>query len=428
MANDAGRGFQGDRRQGADAARAGRGMGRGAGRNAGRGNGRGGDKSKYSWKRSKGDGDGDRTISASSNPTSAAMDTARWEAAATTRRQENQDGGIWVEKQQSAVASGETGSGQTSSPIHRPHGKQNITQVPPTKNPISCPICKSNDHPPARCPQVFFERCNKLGHLASVCTAFTPWECIAPMCAFQSRGQGFCYIHDSCTASQLKERSNNIVVTIVEGETSTRQMELDLSDYLATGWRCSAHAIGPGVYVVRFPNPRVVAQICYVGKVTLKTSGAIIHATQWSSAVGSKSIMEVAWVRVINIPLDKRSERNEAFVASLVGIPLEIDNATLHRPASVRVKLGCRNVDAIPGIAESFLGGHFYDFVYEVEQVLIRDPNRENNEVRVPTGDEGGKHEKSKKVVNPDTQMGSTSSGLGGKSLPIPQHVVPDPM
>ena len=55
------------------------------------------------------------------------------------------------------------------------------------------------------------------------------------MCALQSKGQGFYFIHDSCTASQVKERANSIVVTIVEGETSTRQMELDLSDYLATG-------------------------------------------------------------------------------------------------------------------------------------------------------------------------------------------------
>ena len=110
------------------------------------------------------------------------------------------------------------------------------------------------------------------------------------MCTFQSKGQGFYYIHDSCTASQMKERSNSIVVTIVEGETSTRQMELDLSDYLAMGWRCSVHVIGPGTFVVRFPTPRAVTQICYVGRVTLKTSGTVIHATQWSSAVGSKGL------------------------------------------------------------------------------------------------------------------------------------------
>ena len=139
----------------------------------------------------------------------------------------------------------------------------------------------------------------------------------------------------------MKERANSIVVMIVEGGTSTRQMELDLSDYLATGWRCSAHAIGPGVFVVRFPNPKAVAQICYVGRVTLKTSGVVIHATQWSSPVRAKGVMEVAWIKVSNVPLDKRSERNLAYVTSVVGVPLEIDPTTLNRPASARVKLGC---------------------------------------------------------------------------------------
>ncbi|KAE8803838.1 hypothetical protein D1007_20359 [Hordeum vulgare] len=174
----------------------------------------------------------------------------------------------------------------------------------------------------------------------------------------------------------MKERSNNIVVNIVEGETSTRQMELDLNDYLATGWRCLAHAIGPGVFVVRFPNPRAVAQICYVGRIVLKTSGVVINVTKWSSAVGSKGVMEVAWVKISNVPLDKRSERNMAYVASLVGLPLEIDSATLHRPASARVKVGWRNVDDIPSVAEAVLAEHFYDFYFEVDQVLVKDPNR----------------------------------------------------
>ncbi|KAE8771594.1 hypothetical protein D1007_56504 [Hordeum vulgare] len=139
----------------------------------------------------------------------------------------------------------------------------------------------------------------------------------------------------------MKERSNNIVVTIVEGETSTRQMELDLNDYLATCWRCSAHAVGPGVFVVRFPNPRAVAQICYVGRIILQTSGDVINVTKWSSAVGSKGVMEVEWVKISNVPLDKRSERNMAYVACL-----------------------------------AVLGDHFYDFYYEVDQILVRDPNR----------------------------------------------------
>ncbi|KAE8773366.1 hypothetical protein D1007_54373 [Hordeum vulgare] len=342
---------------------------RGPGPAPGRGGGRGGDR-KFSWKWD----DGGNNNSSTSNVASGSDDTSRWEEAAMGKQ--TAEGGIWVPKSQgSSGSAGEGTERHISTPLRRNQGPK-ANQVNPSSTHDPCPICKSREHTHAFCAQAFCERCGRLGHLASVCCEFLPWSCAASMCAFQTRGQGFYYIHDSCSANLMKERSNNIVVSIVEGETSTRQMELDLNDYLATGWRCSAHAIGPGVFVVRFPNPRAVAQICYVGRIVLKTSGAVVNVTKWSSAVGSKGVMQVAWVKISNVPLDKRSERNMAYVASLIGVPLEIDYATLHRPASARMKIGCKNVDEIPPVAEAVLGEHFYDFYFEVDQILVRDPNR----------------------------------------------------
>lgn len=113
--------------------------------------------------------------------------TSRWDEAAAPKRLEIQDGGVWVQKAQaSSDSGGNVVRQQTASPLRRPQGKQNPAQVPPTKKSDACPICKSHEHPPARCPQAYCERCSKLGHLASVCVEFLPWECMAPMCAFQS--------------------------------------------------------------------------------------------------------------------------------------------------------------------------------------------------------------------------------------------------
>ena len=91
-------------------------------------------------------------------------------------------------------------------------------------------------------------------------------------------------------------------------------------------------------------------------------------------------------MRVSNVPVDKRSERNLAYVASIVGVPMEINAATLHRPSYAWVRLGCRNVDEIPVVAEAVLGGHFYDFYYEVDHVLVRDPDREKNAAHMSFG------------------------------------------
>jgi hypothetical protein len=58
----------------------------------------------------------------------------------------------------------------------------------------------------------------------------------------------------------------------------------------------------------------------------------------------------------------------------LVGVTLEVDQATLHKPEYCRILLGCRDVDAIPPVAEGVLGDYFYDFAYEVETVVVRGP------------------------------------------------------
>uniref|UniRef100_A0A452ZNQ0 CCHC-type domain-containing protein n=1 Tax=Aegilops tauschii subsp. strangulata TaxID=200361 RepID=A0A452ZNQ0_AEGTS len=68
-----------------------------------------------------------------------------------------------------------------------------------------------------RCPTIRCEKCNKLGHMAQLCQILRPWECVPFMCGFQSPGQGFFYIPDMCAAKQSVEKTNNVVITIVEG-------------------------------------------------------------------------------------------------------------------------------------------------------------------------------------------------------------------
>lgn len=139
----------------------------------------------FSWRREDGD---IYDISTSSNIASA-EDTTRWDEAAATNRREIQGGGFWVQKAKASSGSGGNTTGrQPTPPLDRPQGKQIPAQVPPTKIADTCPICKSHEHSVVRCPQAYYERCRKLGNLASVCVEFLPWECIAPMCAFQSKG------------------------------------------------------------------------------------------------------------------------------------------------------------------------------------------------------------------------------------------------
>ncbi|KAE8814823.1 hypothetical protein D1007_07834 [Hordeum vulgare] len=87
----------------------------------------------------------------------------------------------------------------------------------------------------------------------------------------------------------------------------------------------------------------------------VKSCGAVINLRKWSESVGAKGVLNVAWVNVGNIPLDKRHERNIAYVGSLVGVTMEIDKATINRRESVRIKLGCRDAEDIPASAEGIV-------------------------------------------------------------------------
>uniref|UniRef100_A0A453DNE2 DUF4283 domain-containing protein n=1 Tax=Aegilops tauschii subsp. strangulata TaxID=200361 RepID=A0A453DNE2_AEGTS len=75
----------------------------------------------------------------------------------------------------------------------------------------------------------------------------------------------------------------------------------------------------------------------------IKSCGAVVSLKKWSESVGAKGVLNIAWVNVSNIPLDKRCEKNIAYVGSLVGATLDIDKSTINRPESVRIKLGCRD-------------------------------------------------------------------------------------
>ena len=68
-----------------------------------------------------------------------------------------------------------------------------------------------------------------------ICTDFLPWECIPAMCAFQARRQGFHYIHDYSVGSQTSERIVKVIITIVEGEITTKQLVDEFEKYIGQG-------------------------------------------------------------------------------------------------------------------------------------------------------------------------------------------------
>ncbi|KAI5003917.1 hypothetical protein ZWY2020_031160 [Hordeum vulgare] len=412
-----GRGFRGD---GGGEGRLGRGGGGGR-IGPGGGRGRGGGGRNMVWMREAENGG---QISSNVDPRHGGSDKARWEAAAMEAQ-----GGTRSEKwgdNSTQVAGGGSAGGrlQETRPqqqlVDRRHptpGKRNAS--PLVGGAEVCVTCRDPGHLPVYCPGAVCGRCGIHGHLAPICNTVLPWECVAPMCGFQAEGKGFFYIHDYSTPSQTTDRNRFIVISVVEGHASGRQLEEFFNSYINTNWRCSARSIGPNTFVMRFPSPRDVDKACFAESMNVKSCGAVINLRKWSESVGAKGVLNVAWVNVSNIPLDKRHEKNIAYVGSLVGVTLEIDKATINRPESVRIKLGCRDAEDIPASAEGVLGGHFYDFFYSVDKILIKNPPRERIGVQ-QENEEGNAAKKARFTIEIRGERNiASSSNMGESSAPL---------
>jgi hypothetical protein len=66
----------------------------------------------------------------------------------------------------------------------------------------------------------------------------------------------------------------------------------------------------------------------------------------------------------------KRSDETIAYVGSLVGRTLEVDKSTLSRTDYVRARIGARDVNKVPEVAEVSIGIYLYDFFFEREVVM----------------------------------------------------------
>ncbi|KAI5017776.1 hypothetical protein ZWY2020_042664 [Hordeum vulgare] len=102
--------------------------------------------------------------------------------------------------------------------------------------------------------------------------------------------------------------------------------------------------------------------------------------SSWFEDMDAEALLEIAWVKIGKIPLEKICDKNIAYVGGLVGISLEVDMSTVKRPSFVHAKIGCRSIDMIPATTEGCMGRKFYKFTYEIEEVLVRNPVVEEDE------------------------------------------------
>jgi len=136
---------------------------------------------------------------------------------------------------------------------------------------------------------------------------------------------------------------------------------------------------------------------------------------KWNSNAGAKAAIDSAWFRIFGLPFEKRTERKVCFVASLVGLPLEVDKVNLKKWEFVRVKIGCKDITKVPAIVEGLLDYHFYDFTFQREVPVEGVTNAAGNTwTRTDRADDDNSSKKPKRDHGKDQQGGEDQSILEG--------------
>jgi hypothetical protein len=102
---------------------------------------------------------------------------------------------------------------------------------------------------------------------------------------FKYLGKGFSIF----LMHQLKERASSVVITVLEGNVGTREIENEFNQFFGARWRCTTCPIGPGQFTMHLPNPREVERAVYYGKkMRLRTVEATVKLSNWTASVGAK--------------------------------------------------------------------------------------------------------------------------------------------
>lgn len=133
-------------------------------------------------------------------------------------------------------------------------------------------------------------------------------------------------------------------------------------------WRWFAKKVAENKFQMKFSTAKKVEELAFFTGMQMGTvPGVTFKVEPWNPYAGAKAKLDAAWFRISGIPLEKRTEKRACYVASLVGIPLEVDKPNIKKWEYVRVKIGCRDITKVPAVVEGLLDLHFFDFTFQRE-------------------------------------------------------------
>lgn len=98
------------------------------------------------------------------------------------------------------------------------------------------------------------------------------------------------YFPDACAGKKVQEKSNSVVISVVEGSATAREIEKEFNLFFGKTWRCTARSISPDKFTMRFRNAQEVEKACFFAKrLPILDGQAVVSLTPWSPNVDAKN-------------------------------------------------------------------------------------------------------------------------------------------
>lgn len=259
-----------------------------------------------------------------------------------------------------------TSQGNKSGPIPNP-GVNPLRVAQGGAGRTQCEICGMSNQLTKDCRRQFYESCGFGNHNTFNC-ARVAWNSGPELCATQVEDQSFFFIPERIDPKVSKDKESTVVITIVEGKASGRQIETELASVHGSDtWKWKARQVEDKKFIVRFPNPKMLSQWCHFKYLPMDCAEARMKVESWDSSLGAVGRLQEVWFRVHGIPADQRAIRTIAQVGCLVGKTMEIDLSSRFDNDYVRIKIACLDVAKVPSTARCNLGMNIHIFVFERE-------------------------------------------------------------
>jgi hypothetical protein len=73
-----------------------------------------------------------------------------------------------------------------------------------------------------------------------------------------------------------------IVITVLDGNPTTRDLKLEFNKCLGTSWQCTTRPLTSNQFTMHFPNPKEVERACYFGKnMETMVCDVVINLSPW---------------------------------------------------------------------------------------------------------------------------------------------------